>query len=208
MPKVSRTYKKEKKKKLVQAAKKVFIQKGYVQASMQDVMDEAGISRGTMYSYFDNIDHIFMDVLKADDQEDILFFEASETELLWPQLRQWIERQQHFIEGIDQTLVRAKAEFFLSARYIQYKENFPYIIQRYRKITEAIENVLIQGECRKEFQLQQPADWIAGYMISFTNGLMLDTFQLGYKQTRVKEQLDVLLFSLEKLVHPVPGKKE
>ncbi len=52
----------------------MFIRKGYVQTSMQDIMNEAGISRGAMYSYFDNIDHLFMEVLKEDDYDDMQFF--------------------------------------------------------------------------------------------------------------------------------------
>lgn len=206
MPKVSEAYRKEKKKKLIQAAKTVFIEKGYVQTSMQDIMNEAAISRGAMYSYFDNIDHVFMEVLKEDDQKDIYFFEASDNELLWPQLKQWVEMQQEAIENIHQSLLQAKAEFFLSSRYVKHAEDFPYISQRYNEMTKSIEEVLNRGEYKKEFQLQQPADGIAKYVISFINGLMLDTFQLGNEQTKVKEQLAILLFSLENAICPQSGR--
>lgn len=199
MPKVSEAYKKEKKKELIQAAKKVFIQKGYVQTSMQDIMDEAGISRGAMYSYFDNLQHVFMEVLKEDDQKDVQFFEASNEERIWPQLQQWLEMQQHVIENIHQSLLQAKAEFFLSTQ--QQNDDFSYIVQRYNQITGAIEKVLVQGEHQNEFQLQQPPERISRYMVSFLNGLMLDTFQLGSKQTNEQEQLSILLFTLEKLLY-------
>ncbi|MEK4300404.1 TetR family transcriptional regulator [Oceanobacillus sp. FSL W8-0428] len=208
MPKVSEAYKKEKKKKLIQAAKTVFIRKGYVQTSMQDIMNEAGISRGAMYSYFDNIDHLFMEVLKEDDYDDMQFFEASDDELLWPQLKQWFEMQQEAIENTHQSLVQAKAEFFLSSNYVKHAEDFPYISQRYNEMTRLIEEVLNWGVYKKEFQLQQPADTIARYIISFINGLMLDTFQLGNEQTKVKEQLSILLFSLENIVCPHAADKE
>ncbi|WP_040984325.1 TetR family transcriptional regulator [Oceanobacillus jeddahense] len=208
MPKVTEAYKEEKKKELIYAARKVFIRKGYVQTSMQDIMDEAGISRGALYSYFDNIDHIFIEVLKEDDQKDIPFFEVSDNGLLWPQFKQWLKLQQDFIENIHHSLLQAKAEFFLSSRYRTYKENFPYISQRYNKLSRAIAEVLVEGEHKKEFQLQQPADFIAGYIISFINGLMLDTFQLGHKQTNVKEQISILCFSLENILRPQSVKKE
>jgi hypothetical protein len=32
---------------------------------------------------------------------------------------------------------------------------------------------------------------------------MLDTFQLGNEKTKVKEQLSVLLFSLEQMINPL-----
>jgi len=199
MPKVSEAYKQEKRRNLVLAAKEVFIKKGYVQTSMQDIMDEADVSRGAMYSYFNNLEHIFLEVLREDDQRDVQFFEVSDDERIWAQLRRWLERQQQVIENIHQSLLQAKAEFFLTVQ--QYKDDFSYVSKRYDEITEAIEEVLRTGEQSKEFQLQQPPEQISRYMISFLNGLMLDTFQLGNKQTKVREQLSILLFTLEKLVY-------
>ncbi|MDD1502786.1 TetR family transcriptional regulator [Lysinibacillus sp. CNPSo 3705] len=201
-PKVSEEYKKEREKELIEAAKKVFIEKGFVRTTMQDIMDEAGISRGALYSYFDNINHVFIEVLKYDDQKDIQYFVPSDEGLLWPQIKNWIEEQQIYIEAIDQTLLFAKAEFFLSYKYVNNKDNFPYISERYNRTTEAIEEVLKEGMRKGEFRPQQSTDSIARYILSFINGLMLDTFQLGHEQTKVKDQLSVLLFSLEKLINP------
>lgn len=201
-PKVSEEYKKEREKELIEAAKKVFIEKGFVHTTMQDIMDKAGISRGALYSYFNNINHVFIEVLKYDDQKDIQYFVPSDESLLWPQLKSWIEEQQIYIEAIDQTLVFAKAEFFLSYKYVNNKDNFPYISERYNRTTEAIEKVLKEGMRKGEFRPQQSTDSIARYILSFINGLMLDTFQLGHEQTKVKDQLSVLLFSLEKLINP------
>ena len=41
-PIVSEEYKRKKKRELIQAARKVFIERGFVRTSMQDIMDEAG----------------------------------------------------------------------------------------------------------------------------------------------------------------------
>ena len=201
-PKVSEEYKKERKRELIEAAKKVFIEKGFVHTSMQDIMDKAGISRGALYSYFDNIEHVFIEVLKYDDQKDIQYFVPSDEGSLWLQLKNWVEEQQFYIETIDQTLLYAMAEFFLSSNYANNKDNFPYISERYNRTTEAIEEVLNEGMRKGEFRPQQSTRSIARYLISFINGLMLDTFQLGHEQTKVKDQLSVLLFSLEKLINP------
>lgn len=50
-------------------------------------MDKAGISRGALYSYFNNINHVFIEVLKYDDEKDIQYFVPSEKGPLWPQLK-------------------------------------------------------------------------------------------------------------------------
>ncbi|WP_434402038.1 TetR/AcrR family transcriptional regulator [Planococcus sp. 11815] len=41
-----------KKQQIVHAAHRLFIQKGYNASSIQDILDEAGISKGTFYNYF------------------------------------------------------------------------------------------------------------------------------------------------------------
>lgn len=205
-PKVSEEYKKERERELIEAAKKVFIEKGFVRTSMQDIMDKAGISRGALYSYFNNIDHVFIEVLKFDDQKDIQYFVPSDEGPLWPQLKNWVKEQQVYIEGIDQTLLYAKAEFFLSSNYAINKDNFPYIFERYNRTTEAIEEVLNEGMRKGEFTPQQSTRSIARYILSFINGLMLDTFQLGHEQTKVKDQLSILLFSLERIINPKSAK--
>lgn len=205
-PKVSEEYKNERKRELIKAAKKVFIEKGYMHTSMQDIMDEAGISRGAFYSYFDNIDHVFIEVLKYDDQKDIQYFMLPDGERLWPQLRHWVEQQQFYIEAANQTLLLAKAEFFLSSNYAKNKDHFPYISERYTRTVEAIEKVLNEGIRREEFKPQQSTRSISMYLISFINGLMMDTFQLGHEQTKVKDQLSVFLFTLEKLINPIHAK--
>lgn len=207
-PKVSEEYKKKRKQELVEVAREVFVQKGFIRTTMQDIMDRAGISRGALYSYFNNIEHVFLEVLKYDDQKDIQNFMPSGEGSNWLQIRQWIEEQRTYIERIEQTLLLAKAEFFLSSNYANDKEHFPYIFERYIRLIEVIENVINVGENRGEFNPQQPSHTIARYIISFLNGLMLDTFQFGYEQTKVKEQLSILLFTLEKLLNPTSLNEE
>jgi len=49
---------------LRQAARAVFERKGYVDATIQDLIDEADIGRGTFYNYFDSKDEIFADLVQ------------------------------------------------------------------------------------------------------------------------------------------------
>ncbi|WP_232696721.1 TetR family transcriptional regulator [Brevibacillus daliensis] len=205
-PKVSEAYKKEKKIDLLRAAKRVFINKGYTHATMQDVMDESGMSRGGLYSYFNHIDHLFMEVLQFEDQEDILFFEPSDEYPLWTQLTEWLRLQQKNIEGINNSLVRAKAEFFLTSNYARDKENYPYITERYDNIKNAIKGFIQKGIKQGEFQPILDPEHIVLYFISFIDGLMLDTFQLGSQKTDVKVQLTAFQFSLKAMLLPVGEK--
>jgi len=49
----------ERKLQILQCAKKLFSKNGYYETQISDIVDEAGIARGTIYQYFKNKDEIF-----------------------------------------------------------------------------------------------------------------------------------------------------
>jgi len=52
MPKVVPRYKEQARERIVDAALRVFAEKGYHEATMEDVADRLGVSEGTIYLYF------------------------------------------------------------------------------------------------------------------------------------------------------------
>ena len=56
--------------RLVDAAKKVFEDHGFLDARISDIAEEAGLSHGSFYHYFESKDEIFLEVAEA--QEDKL----------------------------------------------------------------------------------------------------------------------------------------
>ena len=53
------------KHRLVYCAKRAFASKGYYSTSISQIVQEAGIARGTFYQYFDNKLHIFENILDS-----------------------------------------------------------------------------------------------------------------------------------------------
>lgn len=43
---------------------KLFLQKGYIEVTMNDILEEAGLSRGTFYYYFKSKEQLFADVIE------------------------------------------------------------------------------------------------------------------------------------------------
>ena len=64
----------ERKKMVVRCAKAVFSQKGYYQASISDIIQRAGIARGTFYLYFQSKRDVFNSILDelAKDLEGVI----------------------------------------------------------------------------------------------------------------------------------------
>ncbi len=55
-----------KREQIVDGAKRVFMQKGFDAASMNDITREAGVSKGTIYVYFDNKEDLFIAMVERE----------------------------------------------------------------------------------------------------------------------------------------------
>jgi AcrR family transcriptional regulator len=62
MPKVFPEYKEAAKSKIVEAARLVFAKKGYHEATMYDVAQEVGVSKGALYSYFKSKEDLLKEI--------------------------------------------------------------------------------------------------------------------------------------------------
>ena len=62
MPKVFPEYKEAAKSKIVEAARIVFAKKGYREATMDDVAQEVGVSKGALYSYFKSKEDLLKEI--------------------------------------------------------------------------------------------------------------------------------------------------
>ncbi len=65
MPKVVPEYKEEARSRILEAAKQVFDDKGYRQATMEDVAKKVGVSKGALYLYFASKEEVFGAICKT-----------------------------------------------------------------------------------------------------------------------------------------------
>lgn len=79
MPKVSEEYMRSRRAGIVQAARSVFVQKGYCQSSMSDVIAAAGLSAGAIYNHFTGKTELMV----AAATVDLSVFDAALGELPW-----------------------------------------------------------------------------------------------------------------------------
>lgn len=59
----------QKKKHILDTARKVFQEKGYKQVTMKDIVDACEISRGGLYLYFSSTAEIFEEILHQEEEE-------------------------------------------------------------------------------------------------------------------------------------------
>jgi AcrR family transcriptional regulator len=69
--------------RLLDAAKQIFSENGFLEARISDIAERAGLSHGAFYHYFDSKEEIFREVAEAVDQElnapvnDVIFDHSS-----------------------------------------------------------------------------------------------------------------------------------
>jgi len=66
MPRVVPEYKEEAKNRILEAANQVFAEKGYRQATMDDVAKKIGVSKGALYLYFAGKEELFEEVSRTE----------------------------------------------------------------------------------------------------------------------------------------------
>ena len=80
----------ERKKLILEYAKRLFSRKGYYNTQISDIVDEAKIARGTVYQYFKNKDDIFITLIRDfyNDWEKYISVEMNKIDLgtISPQL--------------------------------------------------------------------------------------------------------------------------
>lgn len=89
-----------KREKIIEAAVKIFAQKGFYTANVKDVAREAGVADGTIYLYFKNKDDLLISLFEHKMQEILLRFEKVIKDISDPleQLKVFIKEYFELIE--------------------------------------------------------------------------------------------------------------
>jgi AcrR family transcriptional regulator len=180
--------------RLVEAAGQVFAGKGFYGASVEEIADRAGFSRGAFYSNFDSKEDLFLAVLDAHieseldlmtqalgedpSQEVVLEFLHSQSVRRSKQGRQW-------------TLLWA--EFWLHV--LRRPELAPKLAARQKKARAAIARI-IESRCRQlGIVPTMPPEDLASLILAVDDGLVLqEHLDPGVVPDDLRATASVLLF--------------
>lgn len=199
MPKVSKQHIIQRKAEILSAAKRVFNQKGFEPATMQDVVTASGMSRGGVYQYFSSTD----DMMRALLEENMDSGEKYIADL--------IQKHSKIGDALDDYLssvekdagdpfAMAVNEYFVTGW--RNKSRKSYLMKRYSKGKALFLRLLEEGEHRGEFSPLQPPEVIAQFLITVCDGLSLESNLLDNKTTGVAEQIKALKMYLKTVLRP------
>lgn len=158
---------KQMKEKIIEKAIELFEKKGFSTTSIQDIVDELEVTKGSFYYYFSSKEQLLMDIYNEyitnllDRQTKII---ANKT--LSPK-EQLIEIIRLLIDDLIENGPRARI-YFREMRHLS--EDHINTIKKIRKqFRKNIETVIRTGEEQGVFKDQLPADILAFALLGLTN---------------------------------------
>lgn len=155
------------KRKLTKKSIELFERKGFTQTSIQDIVDELEVTKGTFYYYFSSKEQLLMDIhleyivtLVERQQQIIESSQLSNKE----KITQLIAL---LINEIEENGDRGRV-FFREIRHLS-NDNMATIKKKRNQIRLNIEHVIREGIASGEFQPDAKADIIAFAVLSLTN---------------------------------------
>ncbi len=191
---------------ILKAATSVFADKGYHRASVTDIIDKAGIARGTFYLYFEGKREIFaelVDVLTVRLQNCMRRVELSDESAPWQdQLRQNIVRiSAILLEERELTQILYNHAMGLDEEFDKKIREF------YETITKRTENAIVLGQSMGLFRKEIDARTASLHIVGSVKEIM---YHLSMEEKEVSpEELvnELFSYSIEGMLSPIPDKK-
>lgn len=141
---------------LVSAALDLFVEKGYAGTRLEDVAARAGVSKGTLYLYFENKEELFKAVVRenivariSQSADEALHFDGSSAELLRRLITTWWkEYGSSTAGGISKLMMAESGNFPEIARFF-----LDEVIEPWHRMLAA---VIQRGAQRGEFRTIKP----------------------------------------------------
>ena len=125
---------KQKREEIISTAERLFFSEGYDDVSMNDIAKDVGMSKATLYLYFDNKDSLFFAVV----------LRGAEI------MKSLIEKEMENVEkGIDKIFAYRSAYFDFAVKYPDYLHVYNYFISGRFNLTRIVDNLVMKDVIEK-----------------------------------------------------------
>lgn len=176
-----------KRKYILETARKVFLERGYKNVTMKDIVEACDISRGGLYLYFSSTREIFLEVLKleANDDDDVFGSNISEDATAADILALFLKEQKKELLRKNNNLAMATYEFFF-AEDMPKKDNF--LKHQFDSAVKIIEKLIEAGVESGEFYCDD-CSGAARNIMFVLEGLKVTSQTIGITQESVDREL-------------------
>jgi len=166
-------------KEILKAATMLFSQKGYDGTSMNDIVKESGVSKGAIYSHFENKESLFEELLENQTAIDIdqLKFLFTPKDSALQKLENIAIAQFNNTCDVPEEDCRKQMEFIITAsRRDPLRDKFA---KQYATIHKFIADLIKEGIKNGEFRPNIDVDSVVSILIATLNGLSLLWIAMG-----------------------------
>lgn len=196
MPKVNPEYFSQKKSSIVDAAIRVCERKTVSSITMQDVIDESGLSQGGIYRFYSGIDDILVDVL------DRIRSELSLEEYLMnfsPEARSPQENAKVLFQMMADHIKSHRSSYKIQFEYYLLLTNYPkraetiwnkvHFPNPYNLMNKMVYEYILKGISENKIKPIIPLDTYFKFMSSIFDGILKRSFsETGYVKNVLKNE--------------------
>ncbi len=177
----------QKKKYILETARKVFVEKGYKRVTMKDIVEACGISRGGLYLYFESTEQILLEVLQmeANETDDVFTQDIIEEETAADILTLFLKEQKKELLRKKDNLTVAVYEYFFDQKTTD-KNNM--LKRQFDAGVRVLEKLIEEGIASGEFYCENPKG-AASNIMYVLEGLKINAQTFGITEADVDRQL-------------------
>lgn len=185
----------QKKKYIVETARKVFMEKGFKKVTMKDIVEACDISRGGLYLYFESTGQIFLEVLRMESQEadDVFSDNINEDATAADILILFLKEQKKELLRKSNTLTQATYEFYFENN-LPKKDNI--LKKQFDSAVKIIEKLIEAGVENGEFYCED-CQGTARNIMFVLEGLKISAQTIGITEEVVDREIVYILKGLD-----------
>ncbi len=175
---------------ILEAARKVFAEKGYTSASVEDIAHEAGIAKGTLYLYYPSKHDIYWEALRCGLVAlcDVLELRVGVEHTSEAKIRAFIATMLRWFEENQDLFKIYYAEYANAICQPPYlhKDFKGFHLRQAKLLTDALREGIFQKVVRK-----LPAEAAALAVLHVARGIITQRL-LGWSKTKLQNDIDFL----------------
>ncbi|MBR2037937.1 MAG: TetR/AcrR family transcriptional regulator [Lachnospiraceae bacterium] len=184
----------QKKKYIIEKARQVFVEKGYRNVTMKDIIEACEISRGGLYLYFPSTKEIFLEVLKQEQEsgDDVFSTQIGEDSTIVDILELFFAAQKAELLNSKDNLAMAIYEYYF-AHKPEGEENF--LRTQFEAAVQALTQLIEMGVDAGELYCEQPQTAAEEIMYAL-EGLKASYITMKVPEAEIDKQIEYLLQGL------------
>lgn len=185
----------QKRNLILENAKNVFVERGFKNVTMKDIIEASEISRGGLYLYFSSTREIFLEVLKREAAQDDNVFsekfteETTAADILYLFLQ---EQKKEILRKKDNLTVAIYEFYFGEVASGQGKE----LKKQFDKATKIVAKLIEAGVEEEVFYCEDCMGAALNIMFTF-EGMKVASKTMGIKEATIDREINYILSQLE-----------